>query len=42
MLPENIFGGVVYIGYKKYLNKEPYIMKRGIKNTKFIYRFLHV
>ncbi len=42
MLPENIFGGVVYIDYKKYLNKEPYIMKRGIKNTKFIYRFLHV
>ena len=23
---------------KKYLNREPYFIKRGIKNTKFIYR----
>ena len=36
--PENIFGGVVFVDYKKYLNKEPYIVKYGRKNTKFIYR----
>ena len=36
--PEHIFGGVVFIDYKKYLNKEPYIVKYGRKNTEFIYR----
>lgn len=36
--PENIFGGVVFIDYKKFLNKDPYIVKYGRKNTKFIYR----
>ena len=25
----DIFGGIVFIDYKKYLNHEPYIMKKG-------------